>query len=101
MSSAAAPSQLAVRSVRRPAGTLSLPSVLQTVDNSLKRSLKKDPSNDKERPNQTPREVFGQWVDVEPTALPDPFVVALAGDMASELGLDPAASAESSFARFV
>jgi len=77
-----------------------LQTVLSTVDNSLKRTLKSDPASDKEKPNQPPREVFGHWVDVEPTALPDPFVVALAPAMAAELGLDPKSADEPAFARF-
>ena len=85
---------------RKAPGSASLQTVLGTVDNSLKRTLKPDPNSDKEKPNRKPREIFGQWVDVEPTALPDPFVVALAPDMAAELGLDPRATDDPRFARF-
>ena len=81
-------------------GTLPLQAVLQTVDDSLKRSLKADPASEKEKPNNTPREVFGQWVEVEPMALPDPFVVAFAPTMAAELGLDPKSADDPEFAAF-
>jgi len=96
----AASSQLPLRPAARSAGKLPLPSVLQTVDNSLKRALKPDPSSEKEKPNQTPREVFGHWVDVEPTALPDPYIIALAPAMAAEFGLDPKAAEDPAFVRF-
>ena len=76
----AAGSTLPVRPAARRAGNLPLPTVLQTVDNSLKRALKPDPSSEKEKPNQTPREVFGHWVDVEPTALRDPYIARVGAD---------------------
>ena len=96
----AAGSTLPVRPAARRAGNLPLPTVLQTVDNSLKRALKPDPSSEKEKPNQTPREVFGHWVDVEPTALPDPYIIALAPAMAAEFGLDPKVAEDPAFVRF-
>jgi len=93
-------SMLPAQPAAKSRGTLPLRQVLSTVDDSLKRTLKADPQSDKEAPNTTPREVFGQWVAVEPTALPDPFVVALAPAMAAELGLDPSSAEEASFASF-
>eukprot|EP00322_Chrysochromulina_rotalis_P005370 CAMPEP_0115890282 /NCGR_PEP_ID=MMETSP0287-20121206/33269_1 /TAXON_ID=412157 /ORGANISM="Chrysochromulina rotalis, Strain UIO044" /LENGTH=482 /DNA_ID=CAMNT_0003347045 /DNA_START=127 /DNA_END=1571 /DNA_ORIENTATION=+ len=68
--------------------SLPLSAVLGGMDNSLKKALKADPQSDQQAPNQTPREVFGQWVAVEPTPLPDPFLVAIAPTMAAELDLD-------------
>jgi len=91
---------LPVRPRPRSPGKLPLHSVLATADNSWKTSLKPDPKSDANAPNTEPREIFGHWVEVAPTALPDPFLVALAPAMAAELGLDPAASEDPSFARF-
>ena len=84
----------------RAAGTLPLKTVLATCDNSLKSALKADPASEARKPNQEPREVFGQWVEVEPTPLANPFLVALAPDMAAELGLDPACATDPGFAQF-
>ena len=78
---------------------LPLGEVLRGIDNSLKRSLDADADNEAKKPNQEPREVFGQWVEVTPTALPDPFLVSLSPAMAAELDLDPAAAADPLFAR--
>ena len=69
---------------------LPLTAVLGGLDNSLKKALRADPQSEELKPNQQPREVFGQWVDVEPSALADPFLVAIAPAMAAELDLDAA-----------
>jgi len=72
---------------------LPLTAVLGGLDNSLKRVLRADPHSDERKPNQEPREVFGQWVEVDPTPLPEPYLVAIAPAMAAELDLDVAACA--------
>ena len=101
MSTAAAVRPKPCTSAGRPVrpGTLPVVSVLQTADNSLKRTLRGDPKSDKLMPNDQPREIFGQWVDVVPSKLPNPFVVALAPTMAAELGLDQSAAEDPLFAR--
>ena len=74
---------LPLRPHARAAGQLPLNKFLGTQDNSLKAALKADPGSEKNQPNTEPREVFGHWVEVVPTALPDPFLVAIAPAMAA------------------
>lgn len=95
-----AASSLPMRPQARPAGKRPLQSVLQTQDNFFKRSMKADPASDAQQPNNEPREVFGHWVEVAPSALPDAFLVAWSPAFAAELGLDPAVKDEPAFAKF-
>lgn len=74
----------------RMAGTAAagMQSLLQRIDNSLKRDLTGD--SDSKYPNQETREVIGsQWVEVGPQPLPDPYLVSVSPAMASTLGIDP------------
>ena len=89
MSAMTGVSALPVRPRPRAPGKLPLQSMLATAENSWKTTLMEDPKSQKGSPNTEPREVFGHWVDVVPTALPDPFLVAVAPSMLAELGLDP------------
>ena len=100
MSAMTGVSALPVRPRPRAPGKLPLQSMLATAENSWKTTLMEDPKSQKGSPNTEPREVFGHWVDVVPTALPDPFLVAVAPSMLAELGLDPAAKDDPSFAQF-
>ena len=72
---------------------------LRCSSRAVSRSLLCSCLSDARKPNQEPREVFGQWVEVEPSALPDPFVVSLAPAMAAELDLDPSAATDPLLAR--
>lgn len=73
--------------------SMPLVSVMSSLDNSLKRALRADPQSEAQKPNQEPREVFGQWVEVDPMPLPNPYLIAISPAMAAELDLDPAACA--------
>jgi hypothetical protein len=83
----------AVMKATSSVASLPLVSVMSSLDNSLKRALRADPQSEAQKPNQEPREVFGQWVEVDPMPLPNPYLVAIAPAMAAELDLDPAACA--------
>ena len=59
-------------------------SLLQRLDNSLKRELTGD--SESVYPNQETREVIGaQWTEVGPQALPSPYLVAVSPAMAHSL----------------
>lgn len=77
-----------------------LSDVLRSCDNSLKRALTPDPKSAELYPNKQPREVFGQFVEVNPTPLEQPFLVSLSPAMASELDLDSSEADSEAFARF-
>ena len=57
------------------------------------------PGSEARKPNREPREVFGQWVEIDPTPLPEPFVVSIAPTMAAEIDLDPQCASDPLFAR--
>ncbi len=65
-----------------------LKDVLANCENSWKAELTEDPQSKELYPNQTPREVFGHFVEVKPDPLPDPYIVAVSPAMAAELSLD-------------
>jgi uncharacterized protein YdiU (UPF0061 family) len=78
----------------------SLGGLLATQTNPLlKAGLEADPKNDEQYPNQESREVFGQYVEVEPIPLTDPFLVVASDSMASEAGLAAAETQKPEFAR--
>ena len=77
----------------------SLADLLGRIDNSLKRRLSRDPRSESEFPNQQSRESFGHYVEVRPTALPDPVFVAASHNLAAEIGLDPAEFETADFVR--
>jgi len=79
--------------------TKTLPQVLSSIDNSLKTALRVDPNSERLHPNKEPREVFGQYVEVTPTPLPEPYLVAISPDMAREIGLDPAEAQTEAFVK--
>jgi len=84
----------------RSAAAAGVSSLLQRFDNSLKRDLNGDSSEESEYPNQQTREVIGaQWVEVGPQPLPSPYLVSVSPAMAATLGLDPQAD-EASFVRY-
>ncbi|KAL3928105.1 MAG: hypothetical protein SGPRY_002532, partial [Prymnesium sp.] len=64
-------------------------SLLNSLDNSFKAALSPDPDSDKLHPNKESREVFGQYVEVTPTPLPSPYLVAASPAMVSELSIHP------------
>ena len=67
----------------------------------FKRTLKPDPGSADLHPNKEPREVFGQWVEVSPTPLPEPYLVSFSPDMCREIGLDPAETSTEAFVKLV
>mmetsp|Transcript_56119 Transcript_56119/g.121417 ORF Transcript_56119/g.121417 Transcript_56119/m.121417 type:complete len:659 (-) Transcript_56119:240-2216(-) len=77
-------------------------SLLQSrSDNSWLRELVCDPEAEANRPNKSPRQVrSGHFVPVEPTPLPEPYLVAYSRDMADELALDEATCQSKAFADF-
>jgi len=80
--------------------TGSLEKLGETCINSWIRDLEADPEQDRHTPNRTSREVrSGHYVNVDPTPLPDPYLVAYSSDMISELGLSEEDAKSESFAR--
>lgn len=77
-----------------------LRSVLALCDNTIKRELRADEQNEKLYPNRETRECSGHWVDVVPSPLPNPFLVAFSPEMAATLGIDPAECQTEEFVRF-
>lgn len=63
--------------------------LLQSLDNSLLRELTPDPESKKLFPNKISRAVkSGHWVNVLPTPLAEPFLIAYSPDMAKKLGMN-------------
>lgn len=77
----------------------SVPQLVAAVDNSLKAALTPDPDSDALHPNKEPREVFGHYVEVSPSALPEPYLVAASPAMIRELGLDLDVTSSEDFIR--
>jgi len=69
------------------------------MENSLKSALKPDPNSDSLHPNKEIREVFGHYVEVTPTPLPKPYLVAVSPEMCRELDLDPSCASTDDFIR--
>lgn len=82
-----------------PPAAPTLNAAFARCDNSIKRELKADAKNEERHPNRETRECSGHWVEVDPTPLPSPTLVAFSPDMARTLGLDPAECASGAFAR--
>jgi uncharacterized protein YdiU (UPF0061 family) len=81
-------------------GSQSLAATLGACDNSIKRELRGDSQSEELYPNRETRECSGHWVEVKPSALPSPFLVAYSAEMAATLGIDPAECESTAFARF-
>jgi uncharacterized protein YdiU (UPF0061 family) len=70
---------------------LKLQTLFANEDLSLLNTLNPDPETNKYKPNKTSREVkSGHYVLVNPTPLPNPYLVIYSPDMAYTLGLDHA-----------
>jgi len=83
-----------------PVAQTSLGAALAACDNVIKRKLHADAKNEDLHPNRASRECSGHWVEVEPSALPSPFLVAFSPEMAGAIGVDRAECESAAFARF-
>lgn len=100
------PRMLAASSSVMAASTISAQGVeemLKTrMENSLQRDLTADPQNDRFYPNNSMRAVMsGHFVNVAPSPLSKPYLVAVSADMAARLGLDAdACASDTAFVSF-
>ena len=80
--------------------TLTLDELASRLDNSYIRELRPDPEQELHTPNRLPREVgSGHFVQVEPTRLPMPYLVACSNEVLEMLGLSEEVCHSQQFAR--
>lgn len=94
-----AASAIRLSTTAMPSSAQTLSAAFASCDNSIKRELRADAKNEELYPNRESRECSGHWVEVEPTPLPSPSLVAFSPEMASTLGFNSSDCKSAAFER--